>query len=206
MTSTPASHPRSSRNRRWRRWLKSSAANSSSDKVRQSLCCEPITWAWLLRIVLAGYKRRKLQNGFFCVDFCGALVIWSLTAEIAGEDLLWSKYFLSGAAVDGQLRLLRFMAVTGVDVLSRFYVHVAKWIKVWTVMFCSLQSSKAPQIKRQSTEITCLFFFFFWFDAENNYAWFNTMYTFKPSGTSKVKSQCNRPKSDNMIRAVSLTL
>lgn len=79
----------------------------------------------------AGWVQKcGLQNNFWRVDRCGALVACSLTAEITGEDLLCSKYFLSGAAVDGQLPPLRFMTVKGVDVLSRFYVHVAKWIKV----------------------------------------------------------------------------
>lgn len=187
MTSTPASHPRSSRNRRWPRWPKSSAANSSSDKVRQFLRREPIAGTWLLRKVLVGYKKRKLQNSFCCVDCYGALVICSLIAEITGEDLLWSKHFLTGAAVDGQqLRPLRFMPVKGVDVLSRFYVHVAKWIKVGTVMYCSLQSSKAPQIKA-TVKRNNMLFFFFWFVGEHTYAWFNTMYTFKANVTRKLK-------------------
>lgn len=129
-------------------WNRQQPTLPASRCVTFSDCGEPDRW-----------EKCGLQNNFCRVDRCGALVACSLTAEITGEDLLCSKYFLSGAAVDGQLPPLRFMTVKGVDVLSRFYVHVAKWIKVWTVMFCSLQSSKAPQIKAADEKRNMFFSF-----------------------------------------------
>lgn len=107
-----------------------------------------------------GTKVRVTKQLLVCRPLRSISRFCSLTAEITGEDLLCSKYFLSGAAVDRQLPPLRFMTVKGVDVLSRFYVHVAKWIKVWTVMFCSLQSSKAPQIKAADEKRNNMFFSF----------------------------------------------
>lgn len=120
MTFIPASPLRSSRNRRWLPWLKSSAADSSRDKVCHFLRSELLTSSSFNGCVKNQAQMCTVSNNhqpLLCEVLqsisCLLLNGWDHTKR----SVIWWVIFLSSTGVGRQLFPLYFMTSKGVALL-----------------------------------------------------------------------------------------